>query len=72
LQLLVSKKDIECNDVSLLYINAANRPSFIPAITDVGLNEDGTLKNEFGKGFFDESILLSKELFKLKQEEDEE
>lgn len=72
LQLLVSQKEIDSKDISLLYVNSASRPSFLPTITDIGLNPDGTLKNEFGKGFFDESLKLSKELYKPKTEDDEE
>ena len=72
LQLLVSKKDIESKDISLLYINPLSRPSYLPVITDIGLETDGTLKNEFGSGFFDESLRLSKELFKPKTEDDDE
>lgn len=72
LQLLVSQKEIDSQDISLLYVNSASRPSFLPTITDIGLNPDGTLKNEFGKGFFDESLKLSKELYKPKTEDDEE
>lgn len=72
LQLLVSQKEIDSKDISLLYVNSASRPSYLPVITDIGLETDGTLKNEFGSGFFDESLRLSKELFKQKTEDDEE
>ena len=72
LQLLVSQDKIESKDISLLYMNPKNRPSFMPLITDIGLDTNGTLKNEFGSGFFDESIRLSRELFKPKKNDDEE
>lgn len=72
LQLLVSQKEIDSKDISLLYINSASRPSYLPVITDIGLETDGTLKNEFGSGFFDESLRLSKELFKHRTEDNEE
>lgn len=71
LQLLVSQDEIDNEDISLLYVNPASRPSYIPVITDIGLEKDGTLKNEFGSGFFDESLRLSKELFRPKTEDDE-
>jgi predicted ATPase len=71
LQLLVSQDEIDNEDISLLYVNPASRPSYIPVITDIGLEKDGTLKNEFGSGFFDESLRLSKELFRPRTEEDE-
>ena len=71
LQLLVSKKEIENDDISLLYVNSNSRPSYVPVIKDIGLEEDGTLKNEFGPGFFDESLRLSKELIKYIKDSDE-
>ena len=70
--MLVSQDKIESKDISLLYMNPKNRPSFMPLITDIGLDTNGTLKNEFGSGFFDESIRLSRELFKPKKNDDEE
>ena len=72
LQLNVAKGEIQHDDVSLIYVNSPSRPSYMPIITDIGVDTDGTLKNEFGKGFFDESIRLSNELFKIKVESDEE
>ena len=72
LQLLVSQKEIDSKDISLLYVNSASRPSYLPVIMDIGLETDGTLKNEFGSGFFDESLRLSRELFKPKTDDDEE
>lgn len=71
LQLNVAKGEIQHDDVSLIYVNSPSRPSYMPIITDIGVDTDGTLKNEFGKGFFDESIRLSNELFKIKVESDE-
>lgn len=72
LQLLVSQKEIDNDEVSLLYVNPADRPFHLPIITDIGMDSDGVLKNEFGHGFFDESFRLSKELFKFKTDDDEE
>ena len=72
LQLLISKKAIGHNVVSLLYVNSPCRPEYIPLITDIGIKPDGTLKNEFGEGFFDESFRLSKELFSNKNDDDDE
>lgn len=72
LQLLVANKEIESNSLSLLYVNSKNRPSYLPVISDIGLEDDGTLKNEFGTGFFDESIRLSRELFKHRPLSNEE
>lgn len=67
LQLLVSQEEIENNNISMLYINPTNRPSCLPIIIDIGIDTDGTLKNEFGTGFFDESWRLSKELYRPKK-----
>ena len=72
LQLNVAKGEIHHNDVSLIYVNSPSRPTFMPVITDIGVDTDGALKNEFGQGFFDESIRLSNELFKIKVESDDE
>ncbi len=72
LQLLVSQKEIDSKDISLLYINPKSRPSYQSMITDIGIDVDGSLRHEFGSGFFDESLRLSRELFKPKTEDDEE
>ena len=72
LQLLVAQKVIKNEDVSLLYVNAQNRHSYTPAISDIGIDPDGTLKNEFGPGFFDESLRLSKELFRTNEDDNKE
>ena len=72
MQIQVSQEKIKEGDLSLLYVNPADRPSHIPTITDIGVNEDGTLKNEFGPGFFDEAVRLSKELYTEEQKDNEE
>ena len=72
LQLLVAQKQISNNDISLLYVNQKDRPSYIPSITDIGIETDGTLRNEFGTGFFDESLRLSEDLFKIRGNDNEE
>ena len=72
LQLIVAQKKIKNEDVSLLYVNSQDRHSYIPAVSDIGIEADGTLKNEFGPGFFDESLRLSKELFRTNEDDNEE
>lgn len=72
LQLLVGKKEIDNDNVSLLYINSQSRPNYLPVVTNIGIQKDGMLKNEFGSGFFDESLRLSRELFKSKIDDYEE
>lgn len=64
LQLMVSENLVNNDNVSLLYLNSSDRPKHLPLVMDIGMNADGTLKNEFGNGFFDEAIRLSKDLFK--------
>lgn len=72
LQLSVAHEEIKNTDISLLYVNSKTRPAYVPVISDIGLDNDGTLKNEFGPGFFDEGLRLSKELYKPKSTADEE
>ena len=67
LQLLVSDKAIGNNHVSLIYVNSGTRPEYQSVITDIGIDSEGLLKNEFGAGFFDESIRLSRDLFNKKK-----
>jgi hypothetical protein len=71
MQILVSQNQDICHHISLLYINGKNRPKYKDAIDNIGINEDGTLKNEFGKGFFDESLNLTRELYNSKVVSDE-
>lgn len=71
IQLLVAQKKVKTDTISLLYVNPTSRPSFLPMISDIGIDEEGCLKTEFGTGFFDESVRLSKELFKSKTDADE-
>ena len=68
MQLLVAKKKISSDSISLLYVNPISRPSYLSMLSDIGIGEDGILKHEFGSGFFDESIRLTKELFKSTDE----
>ena len=72
LQLAVSKEEIQSDDIALLYVNPKKRAAYLPVISNIGLESDGTLKNEFGPGFFDEGLRLSRELYKPKRATDEE
>lgn len=72
LQVLVSSEKVDNNLISLLYINPASRSEYLPLLTDIGIDKDGMLKNEFGTGFFDESLRLSRELFKSKTDDYED
>lgn len=64
LQVLVKEQTLNSNHVSLLYVNSADKPVYEPLVIDIGLNENGTLKNTFGSGFFDEATQLTRELIK--------
>lgn len=71
LQLLIAQEHI-CNEsVSILYVNSKNRPSYMPLVKRIGVDEDGNLEDVFGPGFFDESFKLSKELIKANIKDDE-
>ena len=72
LQLSVAQKEVKNESISLLYVNSATRPSYMPMISDIGIDKNGNLKNEFGSGFFDEALRLSRELFKSTIDTDEE
>lgn len=71
LQLLIAQEHI-CNEsVSILYVNSKNRPSYMPLVRRIGVDEGGNLEDVFGPGFFDESFKLSKELIKANIKDDE-
>ena len=72
IQLAVSQKEIQSNEIALLYVNPKKRAAYLPVISNIGLDNDGTLKNEFGPGFFDEGIRLSRELYKPQKATNEE
>lgn len=72
IQLAVSQEEIQSNDIALLYVNPKKRAAYLPVISNIGLDSDGTLKNEFGPGFFDEGLRLSRELYKSKGATNEE
>lgn len=59
LQIRVVEKQISHKNVSVLYVGEDNRPY------DMGLNETGKFKENFGPGFFDEADNAAIELFDL-------
>lgn len=66
LQYLVGKKEIEPTDVSLYYLYAPDEvPQGRKQVEKINVNPDGSLDNDFGKGFFDEAGTLSLELFRI-------
>ena len=65
LQVIVadSHNEFSANDVSLNYVEKG--ADGLSTNRKIGLNEDGTLKDAFGEGFFDEAGGLSRELLRL-------
>lgn len=59
LQLKVAEKKISAKDISVIYVNADRKPY------DMGLNESGIFKKDFGTGFFDEADNAAIQLFDL-------
>lgn len=55
LQLLVARKEIEPNEVSLLYFEQAKKDV---SFRKINIRKDGLLKESFGEGFYDESAHL--------------
>ncbi len=69
LQTLVAKKELKPDDVALHYIyhhDDAKRPAGKPQVLNIKINEDGSLTDEFGTGFFDEATNWKVELIRLK------
>lgn len=63
LQLLVAKEEVGGEDVSILYVNSPEdvreENEFVRSIT---ICKDGYLEGDFGPGFYDEAIKLSRQL----------
>jgi predicted ATPase len=63
LQLLVAKEEVSGEDVSILYVNSPEdvreENEFVRSIT---ICKDGYLEGDFGPGFYDEAIKLSRQL----------
>jgi hypothetical protein len=72
IQLAVSHEEISSDEIALLYVNSKKRASYLPIISNIGINNDGMLINEFGPGFFDEGLRLSRELYKSQRDTNEE
>lgn len=67
MQLLVSGKMVDSDDISLLYVydsDESRRPEGESQIKDIGICSDGYLNESFGSGFFDEASSLSRQLLK--------
>lgn len=62
LQYLVAKGAISPDDIAIYYIDNKDGSS---TIKEMELRKDGILKNDFGSGFFDESVRLTMQLLTL-------
>jgi predicted ATPase len=67
LQLLVAKKKITLEDISILYFN--EKPEDGEKIRRITIQPDGRLSQPFGPGFYDESIELMLMMLKHQQKE---
>jgi predicted ATP-dependent endonuclease of OLD family len=56
LQLLVARKEMEPNDISLFYFEQAKKDV---GFRRINIRKDGLLKESFGEGFYDESAHLA-------------
>lgn len=69
LQTLVAKKELTKDEVSLQYVYDADpekRPKGEPHVKSIEIREDGTLREAFGPGFFDEADNLAMDLLTIK------
>lgn len=67
-QYLVGKKTIEAQKVKILYFNKLKeKKGASPEVRNIDILEDGSLSQDFGSGFFDESDNLAIDLFNLKK-----
>jgi len=66
MQLLTAEKSIHHNDTSIYYFNNSNK-SEENQIIKINIQENGTLTDDFGDGFYDEATELKYKLLKLKK-----
>ncbi len=66
LQYLVAKKEINPEDISIYYFENPHTKFEGKQIKRLEIRPDGVLKQDFGTGFFDESIKLTMDLLSLK------
>jgi hypothetical protein len=65
LQYLVAKGEVEANKVSIHYFEEISPNSRSGSFRRIKIRSDGTLKNDFGEGFYDESSRWAEELLKI-------
>lgn len=69
LQLLTAKKHFKQNAVLIYNMNKPKNEVDVNSIRKIKINPDGSLTQNFGPGFFDESTKIAVDLFLLKQEQ---
>jgi hypothetical protein len=67
IQNMIAKKECDNKDVVIYYFNSEKekRMNNQPTIREIHINENGTLNQSFGPGFFDEAGKLSLELLSI-------
>ena len=66
LQYLTAKKEIKPEDTKIYYFHDPNNiPKGEKQIKELNIREDGMIDDDFGPGFFDESVRLTMDLLKL-------
>ncbi len=66
LQYWVAKKEIQSEDVNIYYLyNPEEIPKGRKQVERIRIDEDGSLDNDFGTGFFDEADNISIDIFNL-------
>ena len=67
LQTVFAEGKLTDPDIRLLYVNSLKgKDKNTPQVYRIGINEDGSLDNVFGKGFLDEADSLVSDLFNIK------
>lgn len=69
LQTLVAEKKMDSEDISLNYVYSeedAKEMGLSERVSQIGINNDGSLTDAFGPGFFDEARTLSAKLIDIK------
>lgn len=66
LQYLTAKNEIKPENTAIYYFhNPSNIPEGENQVKRIEIRSDGMFKNDFGSGFFDESVLLTIDLLKI-------
>lgn len=66
LQYLTAKNEIKPEDTAIYYFhNPSNIPEGENQVKRIEIRSDGMFKNDFGSGFFDESVMLTIDLLKI-------